>query len=201
MPSEKPLKKNLKAGGSFQDPKTGRFVKGTHWRKPQPFREKSYLLVEYVKKDRSTGDIASEWGITDAAVLWWLRKHNIPRRTISEARKVKTWGLKGPKNGMYGRRGHLSPRWIDGSSPIRQSLYAQSFWKELAKTVYERDGYRCRRCKAKPSMQNKLHGHHVKPWAGNPGARFDLNNLITLCKNCHNWVHSKKNTKREYLSS
>jgi 5-methylcytosine-specific restriction endonuclease McrA len=119
---------------------------------------------------------------------------------MSETRRIKKWGASGKANGMFGRCGAENPRWIDGSSPERQRMYARSFWKELVRAVYARDGYKCVRCGAKHTGSNRLHAHHVKAWAGNVDTRFDLRNIITLCEGCHNWVHSKKNTRREYLS-
>jgi 5-methylcytosine-specific restriction endonuclease McrA len=119
---------------------------------------------------------------------------------MEEIRRIKKWGLTGKQNGMFGRCGAKNPRWIDGSSPLRQTMYARSFWKELAKAVYERDGYACVRCGAKHTKGKKLHAHHIKKWAGNPKSRFDLSNIISLCQICHNWIHSKENSGNEYLS-
>lgn len=203
-------KKNSNDSESSRDSK-GRFVKGArnskatefkkgeHWRQPKAFRNKEYLLSEYVEKGRSAQEIASEFGVTENAIVYWMDKHGIPRRTISEARDVKHWGAKGEDNPMYGRCGDKNPRWIDGSSPERQSMYARSFWKELMQVVRQRDGNKCVRCGTPNTRKNRLHAHHIKPWAGNPDARFDLSNIITLCQSCHNWVHSKENTENEYL--
>jgi 5-methylcytosine-specific restriction endonuclease McrA len=175
-------------------------LKGGHWRNETRLWDKEYLKKEYVEKNKSAKDIAKENGITENGVFYWLAKHKIPRRTTSEARKVKKWGSRGSSNPMYGRCGDKNPRWIDGSSPERQKIYARSFWKELAKAVYERDGYKCKRCGAKHTGKNKLHAHHIKPWAGNPNSRLDLKNIIVLCSDCHTWVHSKGNKKSEFLS-
>ena len=99
----------------------GRFVKGTHWRIKKPFWERTWLEKEYVNMGRSSSDIAKEFGLHDTAILYWLKKHNIKTRSISEARKLKYWGLSGSKNGMYGRIGRANPRWNGGHSPERQS--------------------------------------------------------------------------------
>jgi thymidylate synthase (FAD) len=192
-------KRSFRGAESNRDSK-GQFKKGTHWRPHAMFREKTYLVQEYVAKKRSASDLAADHGITDGAILFWLHKHGIPRRSVSEARAVKRWGLRGSANGMYGRCGSQNPRWIDGSSPLRQTMYARSFWKELARAVYARDNYRCRKCGSPHCKGHPLHAHHVAPWAGNPDSRFELSNIITLCKPCHTWVHSTKNTKHEYLS-
>jgi 5-methylcytosine-specific restriction enzyme A len=185
--------------GSDQD-NNGRFKKGAHWRPKKEHWGKEWLFNEYHNKQMSTSEIAKQVGCQEANILYWMRKHGIKRRTINEARKIKKWGSAGKQNGMYGRCGSKNPRWIDGSSTLRQTMYARSFWKELAKAVYERDGYKCLRCGATHTVKNKLHAHHVKKWAGNPESRFELKNIVTICQSCHNFIHSKENTKNEFLS-
>ena len=101
----------------------GQFLPGTNWREPQPFREKSWLEHEYVERGRSTGDIAAQFGVTDAAIIHWLKKHGIPRRSVSEARKLKRWGAVGADNPMWNRRGELNPNWKGGVTPERQAFY------------------------------------------------------------------------------
>lgn len=191
--------RNLQGAGLNQGSK-GRFKKGTHWRPHAIFREKDYLCQEYLQAKRSAAEIAKEFCVTENAILFWLKKHNIKTRTVSEVRAIKHWGSNGPSNPMFGRCGSKNPRWIDGSSPLRQRMCVRSFWKELVKTVYERDGYKCQRCGSSHTTKSRLHAHHVKPWAGNAETRFDLANILTVCQSCHNWIHSKKNTRNEFLS-
>lgn len=178
----------------------GHFLKGTHWRKKAPHWDAEWLRAQYVDNQRSTGEIAVEIGITDAAVIYWLRKHGIARRSIASARSVKHWGSQGEANPMYGKTGAANPRYIDGSSPERQRMYVQGHGRAFIRGVLVRDAYRCRRCGAPKTKPRSLHVHHVKPWAGNPALRFDLSNAVTLCRGCHSWVHSRKNTDREFLA-
>lgn len=192
--------RNSKSAGSSRDSK-GQFKKGHHWRKPKPHWEKQWLYNAYVTEQRSASDIAKEMRCTENAILFWIAKHGIKTRSMSQARKVNKWGVRGKDNPMFGRCGDKNPRWIDGSSPERQTMYARSFWKELVRTVYARDNYRCRRCQSPHGQRNRLNAHHVKPWAGNVDARFALTNIVTLCQACHNWVHSKENVHHEFLSS
>ena len=170
-------------------------------REPKPYWNKKWLEREYVARKRSAFEIASEYGGSEGNVLYFLSKHSIPRRSTSEVRASKKWGSHGAANPMFGRCGSKNPRWIDGSSPERQRMYARSFWKDLVRSVYARDGYKCVRCGAVHGTANRLHAHHVKPWAGNPNARFSLSNIVTVCNVCHNWIHSGKNVRCEYLSS
>lgn len=185
--------------GERRSPAT-EFKPGQHWRKPQPFREADWLLAEYIEKGRSTGDIAQQFGVSDSAVLFWLNHHKIPRRNISQARDLKHWGLTGPANPMFGKFGPECPNYVDGSTPERQRMYSRGIGRDFLRSVYERDGYCCVRCGSPNTGRRSLHAHHIRPWAGNPDLRFDLTNAITLCRACHGWVHSKRNTEKEFIA-
>ena len=178
----------------------GRFEKGTHWRPRKQHWDAAWLLEQYVTLGRSTGEIAAECECTDANILYWLDRHQIVRRDISQARAIKHWGLSGEANPMHGRTGSANPRYVDGSSPERQRLYAQGDGKAFLREILERDGYHCRRCNAPKTKPKSLHVHHLKPWAGNETLRFDAANALTLCRTCHSWVHSRKNISREFLA-
>jgi thymidylate synthase (FAD) len=180
-------------------PGDGRFVKGQHWRPPQKHWQREWLEQQYVTLGRSSGDIAAECGCTDGNIMHWLRKHGIARRTISEARKLKHWGVSGADNPMHGKTGALNPRFVDGSSPERQRMYARGEGRAFIRAVLGRDGYHCRRCGTPNSGRKSLHVHHVKPWAGNAALRLDPNNAVTLCRPCHQWVHSRGNTEGAFL--
>jgi len=168
--------------------KLGRFIKGTHWRPEQPFWDKEWLNIEYHQKDRSAIDIANQFGITEGSILFWLRKLGIKRKTMAEIRQRKHWGLSGKQNGMYGKTGKKNPNWDGGHSPERQSQYARSAWKELAKSILKRDNYKCQKC----GVKNKLVVHHIKKWSRYPDLRFTSSNLETVCKKCHKLLHKKR---------
>jgi len=178
----------------------GRFIRGTHWRPRKPHWDRAWLENEYIVRGLSAAEIAETAGCTENNILFWLAKHGIPRRSISETRAAKYWAVFGDANPMSGKTGRLNPRYVDGSSPERQRLYAQGAGKEFLRSIYERDGFRCVRCGAEKGSPKSLHAHHIRPWAGNVGLRFDAGNVVTLCRSCHSWVHSRKNTEREYLS-
>ena len=177
----------------------GRFLKGSHWRPAAPHWGAVWLREQYEGLGRSAGDIAADAGTTDKAILYWLKKHRIQRRNVSQARSIKHWGATGEANPMHGKTGAANPRYVDGSSPDRQRMYAQGEGRAFLRAVLARDGYRCRKCSAPKVGLKSLHVHHVKPWAGNEALRFDPANAVTLCRSCHQWVHSKANTAGEYL--
>jgi transposase-like protein len=178
----------------------GQFLKGTHWRNPQPFRDKAWLVEQYVNLARSTGDIAKQFGATPGAILFWLRKHKIKRRSTSGARSVKRWGQAGSDNPMWNRRGELNPRWLGGITPERQAFYTSQEWKSACSAVWKRDKATCQRCKLHRDDQKDMpfHIHHIESFAVRD-LRSVVSNLVLLCEVCHDFVHSRRNVNREFL--
>lgn len=172
----------------------GTFQKGTHWRPKREHWDRAWLEQKYLREKMSAREIADMQGITEGAILYWMKRHGIPRRSISGSRKVKKWGSFGSDNPMYGKGGSDNPNWKGGVTPQRQSDYVKRGVRKILSSVRKRDRF-CQRCRE----YGKLHVHHIKSYAEHPELRYDMNNLICLCKACHNWVHSKANKKGEYL--
>ena len=53
-------------------------------------------------------------------------------------------------------------------------------WVRVRRDVFKRDGYRCREC----GRAGKLECDHITP-LHRGGAKYDLTNLQTLCRDCH----------------
>jgi len=180
----------------------GQFLKGEHWRTPQEFRDKDWLIEHYEKQNLSTGDIAKMFNVTDGAIIFWFRKHNIPRRTVSEARVKKHWGAKGKDNPMFGKTGEMNHNWKGGVSPKRNSFYSRYNWKVIYSKVLERDKNHCKRCNEEIdySVAKSFHVHHIIPFQnGEAQSDIDINNLVLLCNKCHGFVHSRRNIENEYI--
>jgi len=192
-------KKGQFVKGQSYSPAT-QFKKGEHWREHQEFRDKEWLLIEYVKKNRSTKEIAAQFNVTDGAIIFWLRKHGIKRRSTSEARTVKKWGQSGVDNPMWNKIGELNPNWKGGITPDRQSFYQSQEWKKACSNVWERDKATCQRCMLmkKESPDMPFHIHHIKSFS-HVELRVSPDNLVLLCETCHHFIHSLKNTNNEYL--
>lgn len=58
----------------------------------------------------------------------------------------------------------------------------------LHKTCFIRDNYTCQIC---GKSGGTLNAHHIEPWNVNIELRFNINNLITLCVQCHHHFHDK----------
>jgi len=178
----------------------GQFIKGSHWREPKPYWEKSWLQHQYTIMCKSAKQIAKEQKCKENNILYFLKKHEIPTRTMQQIRQIKYWGLSGKQNGMYGRYGDLNPNWCGGITPERQSFYVSEEWKNIVPIIWKRDKAICQKCRHKKETEDSFHIHHIIPFEVIE-LRVDENNLILLCKNCHDWVHSKENKEGEFIGT
>lgn len=173
------------------------FKKGQHWRPRRPYWKRDWLYEQYVTLGRSASEIAGDFGVTDGTMYHWLHKHKIPVRSISEAREIKYWGLAGECNGMYGVCGPDHPNWQGGITPERQAFYASLEWATACSAVWQRDEATCQRCGC-GADKNVLHVHHIVSFAVEE-LRAEVSNLVLLCTACHQFVHSRKNTRHEFI--
>lgn len=71
--------------------------------------------------------------------------------------------------------------------------------KKIRRRVYKRDGYKCNIC---GKGSKNLNAHHLDSFADNEDKRFNLDNLVTLCKECHIDFHKTygygNNTKEQF---
>jgi len=93
------------------------------------------------------------------------------------------------------------PNWKGGSTPERQAFYSTQQWADAVKAVWARDKAICQRCGKNHNAENSrgnFHIHHIVSFQVE-SLRDEPSNLILLCKPCHLWVHSKKNTKKDFI--
>lgn len=77
--------------------------------------------------------------------------------------------------------------WKGFITPEKTRIRQSKEYTQWRKAVFERDDYTCQCCGARSSKHNPvfLHAHHLDSFADNPNLRFDIENGVTLCKNCH----------------
>lgn len=84
------------------------------------------------------------------------------------------------------KKGKNNPRWKGGITKKNHCDTAK--YKELRRKIFQRDNFTCLICK---KMGGNLECHHLKEWAKYPELRFNINNCITLCENCHKNIHKR----------
>lgn len=79
----------------------------------------------------------------------------------------------------------------------RARFYCSSEWRRLRKQCLERDHYECQWCKAEGKLTTQydsiLEVDHIKELEYHPESALDIDNLRTLCKDCHNKRHNRMN--------
>jgi len=110
------------------------------------------------------------------------RKPNRLGKTHSEASKEKISIARknkavGKNNGNYKNGEYTAENQKNSWHNIKSFEYRQ--WR---KAVYERDEYTCKGC---GQVGGYLTAHHIKSWAKYPELRFNVDNGITLCEECH----------------
>lgn len=83
-------------------------------------------------------------------------------------------------------KGEGNPRWKGGITPENSLIRMSAKTQNWRKRIFMRDDYLCQSCGERGCY---LHVHHIEPFSKNIEKRFDDNNGITLCINCHHEIH------------
>ena len=98
--------------------------------------------------------------------------------------------------------GENSPEY-NHDKPLEERLKDRKYieYYEWRKQVYEKDNYTCQCCG--DNKGGNLVAHHILNYSEHDNLKIDINNGITLCKNCHKLFHdtygyTKNNEKQLY---
>lgn len=72
-------------------------------------------------------------------------------------------------------------------------FYQSSAWRALRKAALIRDHYWCQRCKCRQA--NTV--HHKLPRETHPDLALDIENLESVCAQCHNQEHPEKGRRKK----
>jgi 5-methylcytosine-specific restriction endonuclease McrA len=86
--------------------------------------------------------------------------------------------------------GDKNPMWKGGVTPENHVIRSSAAYRKWKNAVLATDNNKCSYC---GSAEN-LEAHHIDLFSKNRTARFDADNGITLCHECHRNVHSFDST-------
>lgn len=91
--------------------------------------------------------------------------------------------------------------WYNEEIPdLERKKRRRTYKYSLVLKTYKRDNYTCCKCN---KHTTSLCAHHLDGYHWCKEKRFDLDNLVTLCINCHKLFHKKygnnNNTKKQFL--
>lgn len=90
------------------------------------------------------------------------------------------------REGMTGKNNH---NWKGGTRSANKIIRESQEYKDWRANVYERDNYSCQKCGKK--SEGDLHAHHIKGFSDFPELRFDADNGLTVCLDCHSIIHGR----------
>ena len=139
--------------------------------KEGPHTDEQWLEESYRDRLMSVKEMAEEAGVSPTQIVYWMDKFDIKRRTAGESLK---------------RRDTLNsdgnPQWKGGYSHDTEWRLGHK-WLSTRREVLRRDNHTCRDCGGDGGVV-----HHITP-VSEGGAKYDLDNLVTLCSDCHTEVH------------
>lgn len=110
--------------------------------------------------------------------------------------------MKGKNNWNHKNKGknhpNYNPNLTDEERLDKRDLIENINWR---KDIYKKDDYTCQKCKTKGDKV-KLNAHHIRNYSSDKENRFNVNNGITLCVDCHKEFHHRygnKNNSYEQL--
>lgn len=185
----------------------------------------SRTRIRIPKKELERLYIGQKYSLTQCAkyfccdhhiIMSRLEEYGIPRRNISEANKDKCFlgehkikiseALKGriPWNkGLTAEddlripSGNRRHNWKGGTSGTkRKREMCRSKYATWRREVLERDKFTCVICE---KVGGRLNVHHIESWVDCPERRYDIDNGITLCEDCHKNVHRDEIDCLEYF--
>ena len=71
----------------------------------------------------------------------------------------------------------------------KADFYRSYKWRKLREQVLNDNNYMCKMCKDNGRVRQATEVHHIEHLSQNWGKRFNYDNLIPLCYDCHHKIH------------
>lgn len=171
------------------------------------------IIIETGRKNRIKYEYMQEIGPYGIRFLEYTDDYISPKgKRMSKAKFLCTCGRTFEATVSFIKRGHTKscnakihrvgengPNW-QGDKTSKLMLERNSLdyinWRD---SIFKRDDHVCQKCRQRGG---KLQAHHIYNFADHPDVRFDVDNGVTLCKQCHLDLHKKygwKSDLNDYL--
>jgi hypothetical protein len=115
---------------------------------------------------------------------------NVKKRTSETFEKIAKYKRGKPRPEL---RAENNPNWKGGNIRYeRHKDMGRIEYIQWRREIFKRNNFICQHC---GQRGGKLNAHHIYLWKDYPKLRYDINNGITLCKDCHNKLHRTLNLK------
>lgn len=133
--------------------------------------------------------LAKEKYIGENNPMYGKRHSKEAIRKMSEIKRGKILSRETREKMSLAKRGEKAWNWKGGISTENEIIRGSVKYKEWIKRVFMRDGYMCVCCLGKNSSH--LNAHHIIPFSIAIEKRFELDNGVTLCEDCHKQIHKR----------
>lgn len=118
----------------------------------------------------------------------WQKRNPPDNKTCEYCKKPFTTYQRKQRFCSQSCAGHQIPgrAFKDGKSMLRERARLSYQLREWREAVFKRDNYTCQKC----GKTGELHAHHVRPFSEHPELRFNVDNGITYCIDCHGIIHN-----------
>lgn len=156
---------------------------------------KEVLYDLYRVQHKSSAEIGEMYGVDSGAILYWLRKYDIPAFSTSEAVNIYLYEKGGIEKARETqstmenriksscRQRGIAIEDFEGFATTEQHMARNNtYYKEWVRNVFQRDNYTCQCC---GKRGGNLNAHHLYNFAEYEDLRYDVENGITFCEECH----------------
>lgn len=164
------------------------------------YRDRDWLEAQLCQ-GKHADEIAEAAGCSIESVKKWVYHHGLQlnKRPVGaktpwnkdkggytlelspESRQIRQENAK-----KYTRRGSDSVFWKGGVSSDRTLIGAWT--RQTAPQVHEKFNYICQSC---GKRGGELHAHHLVPVFADESLAYEFDNLVSICKDCHEQIHSE----------
>jgi len=159
---------------------------------------KKFLLNNYIKKKKSTTDIAKMTKRVASSIHYNLEKFGIKKRTREEGIRLVGGKISKKMKGRIFSKQHLT-RHQKAMEQFRKtewqaikdgSIYQWKKWKTFKEKIMKQDNYKCVVCGKKANTI-----HHKKKKEKFPELCWRRRNVISVCQSCHTKIDNPNSPK------